>query len=69
MRACRAFSRGHVQYCHAQVGGAVTNPGSYACNALPAACGGVPSCACVTGSATTCNSNANGDVTATLEVP
>jgi len=51
------------------VGGAVTNPGSYACNALPAACGGVPSCACVAGSATICGTNADGDVTATLEVP
>jgi len=58
-----------VQYCHAQVGGAITNPGSYACTALPAACGGVPSCACVAGNATICTTDTNGDVTATLEVP
>ena len=58
-----------VQYCHAQIGGAITNPGSYTCNALPASCGGVPSCACVAGTATLCSTNANGDVTATLEVP
>ena len=67
-----SYCQHSVQYCHAQVGGAITNPGSYACNALPAACGGVPSCTCVAGSATIstiCNTNANGDVTATLEVP
>jgi len=64
-----SYCQHNVQYCHAQVGGAVTNPGSYACDALPAACGGVPSCACVTGSATICTTNNNGDVTATLEVP
>ena len=66
------YCQHNVQYCHAQVGGAITNPGSYVCYALPAACGGVPSCACVAGSATIstiCNTNANGDVTATLEVP
>jgi len=65
-----SYCQHDVQYCHAVVGGAVSNPGSYACNALPAACGGVPSCSCVaSSSATICNTNVNGDVTATLEVP
>ena len=64
-----SYCQHNLQYCYAQVGGAVTNPGSYACNALPAVCGGVPSCACVAGSATICNTNAKGDVTSTLEVP
>jgi len=64
-----SYCEHNLQYCHAQVGGAITNPGIYACNALPAACGGVPSCACVAASPMICSTNANGDVTATLEVP
>ena len=64
-----SYCQHNVQYCHAQVGGAVSNPGSYVCNGLPTACGGVPSCACVAGNATICDTSANGDVTATLEVP
>ena len=64
-----SYCQHNEQYCHAQVGGAVSNPGSYVCNGLPTACGGVPSCACVAGNATICDTSANGDVTATLEVP
>ena len=63
-----SYCQHNVDYCYAQVGGAVSNPGSYVCDPLPAACNGVPGCACVTGGST-CNANAQGDVTVTLAVP
>jgi hypothetical protein len=63
-----SYCKHGAEYCYAQVGGAVTNPGSYTCTALPAACNGVASCACVTNSSF-CTTNANGDVTVTLPVP
>ncbi len=63
-----SYCQHDVDYCHAQVGGAVSNPGNYVCDPLPAACNGVSSCACVTGG-TTCAANAQGDVTVTLAVP
>ena len=63
-----SYCQHNVAYCSAQVGGAVSNPGSYACPTLPAACGGVSSCTCVTGSST-CTANAQGDVTVTQYVP
>jgi hypothetical protein len=63
-----SYCRHKEEYCYAQVGGAVTNPGSYVCTPLPAACAGSPSCACVPG-ASMCTSDAQGDVTATLAVP
>jgi hypothetical protein len=58
-----------AEYCSAQVGGAVTNPGSYTCKALPAACNGVASCDCVVGTGPLCSTSAQGDVTVTLAVP
>jgi hypothetical protein len=64
-----SYCQHNLQYCQAQIGGAVTNSGSYACAPLPASCGGVSSCACITGSTTMCDANANGDVTVTLAVP
>jgi hypothetical protein len=52
-----------TQYCEAMVGGAITNPGSYACHALPAGCGTTPTCACITGSACgNCTMSAGGDI-------
>jgi len=64
-----SYCQHSVQYCHAQVGGAVTNPGVYTCTDLPAACGGVSTCACVTGSSSGCTTNPNVDVTVTIAVP
>jgi hypothetical protein len=57
------------EYCSGQVGGVVTNPGSYSCKAVPAACNGTPSCGCVGGAGTFCTADAQGDVTVTLPVP
>jgi hypothetical protein len=64
------FACGHLfcmhgaEYCEKMVGGAVTNPGSYACHPLPAGCNGTASCACVTASSQcgNCTTNASGDV-------
>ena len=35
------------QYCSILTGGPVGVPPSYACTALPAACGGTPTCECI----------------------
>jgi len=57
------------EYCSGQVGGAVTNPGSYACKAVPAACNGTPSCGCVGVPGTFCTADVQGNVTVLLPVP
>jgi hypothetical protein len=65
MFACgpRFCMRG-TQYCEIMVGGAVTNPGNYACHNLPAGCGATPTCACLQGSAQcgNCTMSASGDL-------
>jgi hypothetical protein len=63
------YCRHDLDYCSAQVGGVVSNPGSYTCKALTAACNGAPSCACVAPNSTLCTADAQGDVTVTLPVP
>jgi len=57
------------EYCSGQVGGAVTNPGSYACKPVPAACNGTASCGCVGGTGTFCTADVQGNVTVTIPVP
>jgi len=57
------------EYCSGQVGGAVTNPGSYSCKAVPAACNGTPSCGCVGGAGTFCTPDVQGNVTVLVPVP
>jgi len=64
-----SYCQHDAQFCSAQVGGAISNPGNYTCTPLPAACNGVSSCACGTGGSTMCSANAEGDVTVTLAVP
>jgi hypothetical protein len=64
--ACGPYFCTHgSQYCEAMIGGAITNPGSYACHDLPTACGATPSCACLSGTAQcgNCLASANGDLT------
>jgi len=60
-----------TQYCEQMLGGAVTNPGSYACHTLPAGCGTTPTCACLTGVAQCgmCAASASGDITTTCAFP
>jgi hypothetical protein len=57
-----------TQYCAAQVGGAVGNPGTYACTATPSSCAGSATCACLAPSFP-CTQDASGGVTVTQEVP
>ena len=54
-----------TQYCESMQGGATTNPGAFACHALPAGCGATPTCACVTPTAQcgSCVMSNDGDVT------
>jgi len=63
------YCQHNVHYCSAQVGGAVTNPGTYTCAALPATCNGAPSCTCIGANGRLCSISAQGDVTVTQEVP
>jgi hypothetical protein len=70
------FACGHLfcshgtQYCQATIGGAADRAGSYACQPLPAACTGTPSCACLTGAACgNCVVSAAGDVMTSCLVP
>jgi hypothetical protein len=60
-----------AEYCEAKVGGSVTNPGSYVCYPLPAACSGTPSCQCVSGSAMcgNCTVSGAGDVSTACLFP
>jgi hypothetical protein len=60
-----------TQYCEQMIGGAVDNPGSYACHALPAGCGTTPTCACLNGVAQCgmCTTSASGDFTTTCAFP
>jgi hypothetical protein len=64
-----SYCRQGTEYCSARVGGAVTNPGSYACEPVPTACNGAPRCGCIGGSGTFCTVDVQGDVTVTLPVP
>jgi hypothetical protein len=70
------FGCGHMfcahgtQYCQATIGGAAGLPGSYACQPLPAACNGTPSCACLTGTMCgNCVVSAGGDAMTSCLVP
>jgi Kazal-type serine protease inhibitor domain len=60
-----------TQFCEARVGGAVTNPGAYACQTLPAGCGGTPTCACLQGASqcTTCTVSNSCDATISCMFP
>jgi hypothetical protein len=60
-----------TQYCSVTVGGAVGNPPSYQCLALPAACSSDPTCACLLGKVGCGNicSQGDGGVTVTCEAP
>jgi hypothetical protein len=72
MFACGStFCAKGTQYCEAMVGGAVSNPGSYACHSFPAACGATPTCSCLTGAATcgNCTMSAAGDLTTSCLFP
>jgi hypothetical protein len=53
------------------LGGAISNPGSFACRAFPAGCGATPSCACLGAVAcgSICTQSAGGDLTATCAFP
>jgi hypothetical protein len=59
------------QYCQASFGGPAGGPGTYTCNALPAACGNTPTCACLSGTAcgATCAMSASGDLTTSCFAP
>jgi hypothetical protein len=58
-------------YCQVTTGGAVGNPPSYACPALPAACGTTPSCACLAtvSCGSICSTGAGGILTVSCLAP
>jgi hypothetical protein len=59
------------QYCESMTGGAVENPGGFACHALPAGCGAAPTCACLAGNAQcgNCLMSNGGDLTTRCQFP
>jgi hypothetical protein len=60
----------NVQYCAAQMGGAVGNPAQYHCAPLPSSCQTTPTCACLIGTAAgNCTQAGPGQLTVTLLVP
>jgi hypothetical protein len=60
-----------TQFCHVTVGGAVGNPPSYQCMALPSACATTPTCACLQGKVGCGNlcSMGDGGVMVTCQAP
>jgi hypothetical protein len=60
-----------TQFCESRTGGAVQNPGGYGCIAVPAACNGTPTCACVqpASSCGNCTMSNSGDITTACQFP
>ncbi len=60
------FCRLATSFCHATLGGAAGNPGTFTCEPLPSSCGNSPSCSCL--AQASCGVNCQGTADAGLVV-